>query len=88
MLWPCMHAPRALCRRSASRARARRSRALQEGSYALKGTVESLESKIMQVEVQYAGRLQAQKAKNDQQAAIIQSLLERVQALEARAEAK
>jgi hypothetical protein len=42
----------------------------------------------MQVEVQYAGRLQAQKAKNDQQAAIIQSLLERVQALEARAEAK
>ena len=57
---------------------------IQEGSYALKSTVEALESKIMQVEVQYAGRLQAQKAKNDQQAALIQGLLERVTALEHR----
>lgn len=56
----------------------------QEGSYALKSTVDALESKIMEVEVQYAGRLQAQKAKNDQQAQIIQGLLERVSALEQR----
>jgi hypothetical protein len=57
---------------------------VQEGSYALKSTVEALEAKIMQVEVQYAGRLQAQKARNDQQAGIIQALLERVSALEHR----
>lgn len=57
---------------------------VSEGSYALKSTVDALESKIMEVEVQYAGRLQAQKAKNDQQAQIIQGLLERVSALEQR----
>lgn len=50
----------------------------------LKNTVEQLEARLMSIEVQYAGRLQAQKAKADQQASLITALMERVAALEAR----
>lgn len=57
---------------------------VQDGGGGLKNTVEQLEGRLMNIEVQYAGRLQAQKAKVDQQAALVAALMERVAALEAR----
>lgn len=58
---------------------------MQDASHsALKNTVEQLESRLVNVEVQYAGRLQAQKAKADHQSSLIAALMERVAALEAR----
>lgn len=57
---------------------------VQDAGGALKNTVEQLESRLMNVEVQYAGRLQAAKAKVDQQGSLITALMERVAALEAR----